>query len=369
MQKRQAMIMVSLLLIICCGEGNKVNHPPIILSITCEPADPGLSSLVRLIADAADDDKDSLYFQWAADEGTWLNSITDRNEVGWITPFKAGNYIISLAITDIKDTIDTSLTISVSNQYCFKDDFSDSTISKTLWVCHPIVSNICSFDNGMVCTSTPTRNSCAPVGISFDIEKTLAFGDFYTISWSAMSDNPYGGQQEALIYILIDFPSGHQYRIETLDDEGDAFILAGIDIDILANGSSWLLFYNINPKYRIGISRYRIGYRPFETPSSYNDSNGAWNKYVISISKDVIEFFMNEEKVFTTPEYYNLKNIPIGTIALGSCGYQNINWCFDDVEICSEEETLRKYPAAPSSNIPDDYWDTFTPAGRMLEIK
>jgi len=371
MINRITLLLSIFLIIATCKEDTLSNHPPKIQSITFEPTNPVMEERVHLIVDAIDKDDDSLEYKWSSTEGSWQDSIVDQEEVIWIAPFKAGNCTISLIITDIEDTIDTSLTILVSKKYCFKDDFDNSSYSAARWICGPVSEVYCSFDQSIICAYTPRRNWCAMVTAIFESAKTVAFNNFFSISCKAVSDSPYDGQQNAVHYIFVGFPSGFEYEIDEFDDDGDPFIISGIGVDVLADGSTWLLFENINPEYSVGVDDYFIGQRPFDAPSSYDDNKGAWNAYMLRVINDVIEFYINHERIFFTPQgKWGLKNIPLGVASFGACGYPNISWCFDDVEICSEEEEgMSKHKAAPSTDIPDEYWNTFTPAEWHPQIR
>jgi chitodextrinase len=86
------------------------NQPPTINSLTAEKEVSTLSES-QIVCEAHDADGDVLSYQWSADGGT----IKGENSiVAWVAPDTAGNYTITVAVTDGKggEAID-SITIAV----------------------------------------------------------------------------------------------------------------------------------------------------------------------------------------------------------------------------------------------------------------
>jgi len=74
------------------------NHPPVINSVTAEKEVTTLSES-QIICEATDTDGDTLTYQWSADGGTIKG---ESSSITWVAPDTAGNYTVTVAVTDGK---------------------------------------------------------------------------------------------------------------------------------------------------------------------------------------------------------------------------------------------------------------------------
>jgi len=75
----------------------RVNHPPVIESLTAEPSPvkQGKTSTIECVA--SDPDGDELSYQWSAARG---NISGQGSSVSWTTPNSCGSYVITVTVAD-----------------------------------------------------------------------------------------------------------------------------------------------------------------------------------------------------------------------------------------------------------------------------
>lgn len=75
------------------------NHPPVIISVTANPASVSTGAATTVTCAASDPDNDTLTYDWGAASGT-ISGI--GSEVTWTAPTSSSTYAISCTVTDAK---------------------------------------------------------------------------------------------------------------------------------------------------------------------------------------------------------------------------------------------------------------------------
>ena len=88
------------------------NHEPVISGLTCEPATRSAGTLFTLVANAADEDGDSLSFLWSANGGEFADPLNGK-QVRWKSPVAgAGNtFTLKITVSDAEATVSKELQI------------------------------------------------------------------------------------------------------------------------------------------------------------------------------------------------------------------------------------------------------------------
>ncbi|MDD5658968.1 MAG: PKD domain-containing protein [Actinomycetota bacterium] len=101
-----------------CSEGSAAssseaeNAAPVVSDIKISNANPVTNTNYELSVDASDPDSDALTYSWSVTSGTLTSSTT--NPTSWKTPAAAGNYTVSLSVTDNKGhNVNKTKTITV----------------------------------------------------------------------------------------------------------------------------------------------------------------------------------------------------------------------------------------------------------------
>jgi hypothetical protein len=90
------------------------NFPPEIVSVSAAPSPVGVSGLVNLEVVATDPNPgDTLAYLWSATDGTF--DATDAAAVVWTAPAVAGDYDITIEVSDGTTTVSVTVTIVVSS--------------------------------------------------------------------------------------------------------------------------------------------------------------------------------------------------------------------------------------------------------------
>jgi len=88
------------------------NNPPQVSEIKIPAGDIFISSVIDVEAVASDPDGDSLSYAWTCDEGTFADE--DAKDTQWTAPDMAGDYTVTVTVTDGKggtDTEDKTITV------------------------------------------------------------------------------------------------------------------------------------------------------------------------------------------------------------------------------------------------------------------
>lgn len=87
------------------------NFPPVIMSLTAAPSSVEVNGTVHLTVVATDPNGDDLTYLWTATGGVF--DVMDADEVTWTAPSSAGDYDITVEVSDGTITVPMSLTITV----------------------------------------------------------------------------------------------------------------------------------------------------------------------------------------------------------------------------------------------------------------
>jgi len=109
MKKATLRFLTCLIILISC---QKENNPPSIQQVIAIPRGTTIGETVQLNCTANDFDGDVLTYSWFANSGSFIGS-TSGSSVLWKAPEVAGNYNISISVSDNKSVTEFSRLIDV----------------------------------------------------------------------------------------------------------------------------------------------------------------------------------------------------------------------------------------------------------------
>ena len=94
------------------GDGDAVNHPPVISAVTANPASIPAATIATITCSAADQDNDTLTYSWTAANGVISGT---GSIITWTAPVAIGSYLINCTVADGKGgTAQQSVTVTVT---------------------------------------------------------------------------------------------------------------------------------------------------------------------------------------------------------------------------------------------------------------
>jgi hypothetical protein len=106
-------IILTCLIVYSCKKDKAANQPPVINSLTISSTDVDFGDTCSISADATDPEDDELKYVWNCPNGAVIPG-SSANAISWIAPSIAGNYPITIIISDEENMVEKSDTIKVS---------------------------------------------------------------------------------------------------------------------------------------------------------------------------------------------------------------------------------------------------------------
>jgi uncharacterized protein (TIGR02145 family) len=116
------------------------NTAPFIDSLIAEPDSAYPGDTVTLTYETSDADGDAVLYLFGKSSGTWVTDIGTGHPAQWIAPKEAGDYYLTLTISDLTDKVADSVLIHVFDTVGFFTDARDGNqynwvkIGKQIWM-------------------------------------------------------------------------------------------------------------------------------------------------------------------------------------------------------------------------------------------
>jgi hypothetical protein len=276
---------IAVAVISSCKKENP-NKKPIISSIIHSPDNVYLGDTCTIIVYASDPDGDNLTYNWSCPTGE-IYSGNGTNTIDWITPNTAGTYVITVDVSDGKDVVSCSDSLSPKPHLGFTEDFSGGEGN---W----------QFNNCSHSTSNGILN-ITPNSVTNDALATHSFSSAWQIPWSLTADVKVvsGSGSDEYFGLLV-----------ALDDVGD-FMISHMYFALIKNpteGANWVWLW-----YMPDLD----GWGPWDEScyglSDAINTTGGWNELeMITNSNETVTLKCNGSSL-------TISNTSVG--ALESYGY------------------------------------------------